>query len=139
MPLFVSTRFTSSFLKIQSWMHRKVINQKYLQPLLDFFNDTVFRYFRVIFLWFHHLSFHTFWLQTRAWFWRKLDYKFLKLSISKNFYHLSYVSGRYYMSLILLTFSQKFFLTIIFCFHFFLYRDNTISSHLLCFKLGWIT
>lgn len=30
-------------------MHRKVINQKYLQPLLDFFNDTVFRYFRVIF------------------------------------------------------------------------------------------
>lgn len=28
-------------------MHRKVINQKYLQPLLDFFNDTVFRYFRV--------------------------------------------------------------------------------------------
>lgn len=30
-------------------MHRKVINQKYLQPLLDFFHDTVFRYFRVIF------------------------------------------------------------------------------------------
>lgn len=58
-------------------MHRKVINQKYLQPLLDFFNDTVFRYLRVIFYDFIiplFIPFHC--KQELDIYWRNFDKKF---------------------------------------------------------------